>query len=85
MSEPCSTISFTGASRLGMWIGCSRRFIRSRVAKIMSDVLSFGSSPHPYVHVYLLLDVVLMPDIAQVEPDLSELLDFGRCKACRVA
>ena len=31
---------------------------------------------------HLLLDVVLMPDIAQVEPDLSELLDFGRCKAC---
>src|SRR5437773_1738018 len=26
-----------------------------------------------------------MPDIAQVESDLTELLDFGRCKACRVA
>ena len=39
-----------------------------------------GKGVGPPAH--LLLDVALMPDTAQVESDLTEFLDFGRCKAC---
>ena len=33
----------------------------------------------------LLLDVVVMPDLAEVEPGLSELLNLGPRKACQGA
>jgi hypothetical protein len=52
---------------------------RHRRSDLLQQVETFiGKSVGPPAH--LLLDVVLALYIAQVEPGLSELLDFVRCK-----
>ena len=61
----------------------SLRFRHRRSDLLQQSEAFIGKGVGPPAH--LLLDVVFMPDLAQVKPDLSELLDFGRCKACRVA
>src|SRR6266496_3677897 len=65
-----------------------RQFHAFRFRHCRSDLLQqfetfIGKGVGPPAH--LLLDVVLALNIAQVEPDLSELLDFVRCEAYRVA
>ena len=85
--------SSTGGSRSRSRLGrrhdveLGRQFHSLRFRHRRSDLLQqseafIGKGVGPPAH--LLLDVVLMPDIAQVESDLTELFHFGRCKACRV-